>query len=194
MENIPKIVTPKGTGSYVSYNSWPCQRFGWNVCSFWRFSIFPCKGWGPGFSLCCRPSALDRTLNLRARRICCMHFIMVFWRWGDFCMHVYRVCWIPLMGMSCFLVQNCTRITNVSCFSVHFCSRPSHISCFVRKFAYICVILCVCGALGGRQLLRRGDVCMQCYTVFWEPFIGMSCFYGVCWQADEVWLHFYKVC
>ena len=31
--------------------------------------IFPGKGRGPGFSLCCRPLALDRTLSLYPRRI-----------------------------------------------------------------------------------------------------------------------------
>ena len=98
------------------------------------------------------------------------------------------------MGMSCFLVQNRMHITKVSCFSVHFCSQLSPISCFVCKFVYICMILCVCGALGGRQFLRRVEVCMQFYTVFWEPFMGMSCFYGVWWHAGEVWLHFYRVC
>ena len=86
---------------------------------------------------------------------------VVFWRWGHFCMHFYRVCWIPLMGMLCFLVRNCAHVTNILCFPVHFCSQLSPISCFVYKFVYICVILCVCGALGGRQFLRRVEVCMQ---------------------------------
>ena len=31
--------------------------------------IFPGKGIGPGFSFSCRPSALDRTLNLYPRQI-----------------------------------------------------------------------------------------------------------------------------
>ena len=80
------------------------------------------------------------------------------------------------MGMSCFLVQNCTHFTKVSCFSVHFCSRPSQITWFACKFVYICVILCVGGAWGVWQFLWRVDVCMQIYGVFWEPFMGMSCF------------------
>ena len=45
-----------------------------------------------------------------------MHVYVRFWRRGHFCMHFYRVYWIPLMGMSCFLVQNCARTTTVSCF------------------------------------------------------------------------------
>ena len=32
------------------------------------------------------------------------------------------------------------------------------------------------------------------YGVFWEPFMGMSCFYAVSLQAGEVRLHFYRVC
>ena len=40
--------------------------------------FFPGKGLGPGFSLCCRPSALDRTLNLRARRIFLYAFLQGF--------------------------------------------------------------------------------------------------------------------
>ena len=92
--------------------------------------VFPGKGLGPGFSLSGRPSALDRTLFERGRRIFCMHFYRVSWQWGDFWMHFYRVCWNPLMGMSCFLVQNCTRIIKVSCFSVHVCFQPSKIWCF----------------------------------------------------------------
>ena len=71
-----------------------------------------------------------------------MHFYRVFWIWGDFCKHFYRVCWIPLMGMSCFLVQNCTHFTKVSCFSVHFCSRLSPISCFACFFACFCTSVC----------------------------------------------------
>ena len=46
------------------------------------------------------------------------------------------------MGMSCFLVQKCTRVTNVSCFSVQFCSQLSPISCFACIFyifyTYVC--------------------------------------------------------
>ena len=38
---------------------------------------FPGKGSSPGFSLCCRASALDRTLIERSRRIFCMHFYRV---------------------------------------------------------------------------------------------------------------------
>ena len=57
-------------------------------------------------------------------------------------MHFYRVCWIPSMGMSCFLVQNCTHFTKVSCFAVHFCSRLSPISCFACFFACFCTSVC----------------------------------------------------
>ena len=39
--------------------------------------VFPGKGLGPGFSLSGRPSALDRTLFERGRRIFCMHFYRV---------------------------------------------------------------------------------------------------------------------
>ena len=60
------------------------------------------------------------------------------------------------LGTSCFLVQKCTRITKVSCLCVHVCFQHSHISYCL--FAYICVILCSCDALGGRQFLRRVDV------------------------------------
>ena len=78
--------------------------------------------------------------------------------------------------MSHFIVQKCTHVTKVSCFSVHFCSRPSQITWFACNFVYICVILCVGGAWGVWQFLWRVDVCMQIYCVFWEPFMGMSCF------------------
>ena len=61
-------------------------------------------------------------------------------------------------------------------------------------FADICVILCLCVAVCGRQFLSRVDILMQFSDVFWEPFMGMSCFYAICLQAGEVWLHFYKVC
>jgi hypothetical protein len=47
-----------------------------NVCIMSYF--FPGKGLGPGFSLCCRPSALDRTLNLSARRIFLYAFLHGF--------------------------------------------------------------------------------------------------------------------
>ena len=107
--------------------------------------FFPGKGVGPGFSFSCRPSALTAPWIWGRGGFFCMHFCRVFWIWGDFCMHFYRVCWIPLMGMSCFLVQNCTRFTKLSCCSVHFCSQLSPISCFVCFFAcclYICVWFC----------------------------------------------------
>ena len=38
----------------------------------------PGKGGGPGFSLCCRPSALDRTLSLSPRRIFLYAFLCGF--------------------------------------------------------------------------------------------------------------------
>ena len=40
--------------------------------------VFPGKGVGPGFSLCCRPLALDRTLLEWARRIFLYAFLRVF--------------------------------------------------------------------------------------------------------------------
>ena len=44
-----------------------------------RVSVhFPGKGNGPGFSLTGRPSALDRSLLERARRIFCMHVCRSF--------------------------------------------------------------------------------------------------------------------
>ena len=108
-----------------------------------------------------------------------MHFYTVFWRWGDLCMHFYRVCWIPLMGMSCFLVQNCSRFTQLSCFSVHFCLRSSHISYVVCKFAYICVMLCVCGALGGKQFLRRVGCLHAIFRCFLRAVYGNVMFFTV---------------
>ena len=140
---------------------------------------FPGRGSGPGFSLSGRPSALDRTLNLWARRIFLLIFLRVSWHRCDFWMHFYRVCWNPPMEMSCFLIQNCTRFTKVSCFSVHFCSRLSPISCFacfLHVFVHLCGILCLCAAVCGREFLSRVDMLMQFYGVFWEPFIGMLCF------------------
>ena len=105
-------------------------------------------------------------------------------------MHFYRVCWIPSMGMSCFLGQNCTRFTKVSCFSVHFCSRLSPISCFacfLHVFVHLCGILCWCAAVCGRAFLSRVDILMPFYGVVWEPFMGMSCF------LDETWMRIIKV-
>ena len=40
--------------------------------------VFPGKGIGPGFSFSCRPLALDRTLNLSARRIFLYAFLHGF--------------------------------------------------------------------------------------------------------------------
>ena len=70
-----------------------------------------------------------------------------------------------LMGMSCFLVQKCMRIipqSKVSCFSIHFFAdslRKSHVlHVFFAYFAYMRVILCLCGAVCGRQFVSRVDV------------------------------------
>ena len=104
--------------------------------------VFPGKGLAPGFSFSCRPSALDRTLNLYPRRIFCMHFCRAFWIWGDFCMHFYRGCWIPLMGMSCFLVQHCTHFTKVSCFSVHLLLPAVANLLFCKFFCMFCTSVC----------------------------------------------------
>ena len=41
---------------------------------------------------------------------------------------------------------------------------------------YICVLLCLCAAVCGRQFLSRVDHLMWFYDVFWEPFMGMSWF------------------
>ena len=57
-------------------------------------------------------------------------------------MHCFRVCWIPLMGMSCFLVQTWMHIIKVSCFSIHFCSQLLPISCFVCIVCIFCRYLC----------------------------------------------------
>ena len=106
--------------------------------------FFPGKGWGPGFSLCCRPSALTAPWNWGRVGFFCMHFYRVVWIWGDFCMHFYRVCWIPLMGMSCVLVQNCTHFTKVSCFSIHFLlpAVANVMFCVFLHVLYICVWFC----------------------------------------------------
>ena len=77
-------------------------------------------------------------------------------------LHVYYKQLFPL-------VQKWACIIKVSCFSVHFCSQLSPISCVVRNFAYfahICVILCLCIAVCGRQFLSRVDIFMQFYGVF----------------------------
>ena len=59
-------------GSWINHVSEP--RYGYLKM---RKVFFPGKGLGPGFSFSCRPSALDRSLNLRARRIFCNHFYRV---------------------------------------------------------------------------------------------------------------------
>ena len=101
------------------------------------------------------------------------------------------------MGMSCFLVQNCTRFTKVLCFSVHFCSRLSAISCFVCFFACfctsVCVILCLCAAVCGREFLSRVYILMQFYDVLREPFMGMSCFFDETWVCNHKSLMFVRL-
>ena len=90
------------------------------------------------------------------------------------------------MGMSCFLVQSRTHFTKVSCFSVHFCSQLSPMCCFVffvACFVHLCVILWLCAAVCGRQFLSRVDILMQFYGVFWEPFMGRSCFFVDTWTC-----------
>ena len=101
------------------------------------------------------------------------------------------------MGMSCFLVQEWMRIIKVLCFSVHFCSQLSPISCFVCIVCIFCRYLCdsmLVRCSLWQQFLSRVDILMQFSDVFWEPFMGMSCFYGVCWQVCDVLMQFYRVC
>ena len=89
------------------------------------------------------------------------------------------------MGMSCFLVQNCTQSTKVSCFSVHFCSHLSPISCFMcffACFAHLCAILCLCATVCGRRFLSRVDVLIQFYGIFGEPFMEKSCCFVETWM------------
>ena len=118
---------------------------------------------------------------------------------GEVRLHFYRVCWQPFMGISYFLVQKSMPGTNVSCFSIDFpfVLVPRG---FTRLYE----------ALGGIGMRRRCTRCLavslagwclhanlQCfliavygdvvfYDVFWEPFMGMSCFYAVSFQAVEV--------
>ena len=97
----------------------------------------------------------------------------------------WGVCWIPSMGRSCFLVQNCTRFTKVSCFSVHFCSRLSPISCFARflhVFVHLCVILWLCAAVCGREFLSRVDILMQFLRWFLRAVYGNVVFFR--WNVD----------
>ena len=146
----------------------------------WECRVFPGKGGGPGFSFSCRPSALDRTLFERGRRIFCMHFYRVSWQWGDFWMHFYRVCWNPLMGMSCFLVQKWARVIKVSCFSAHFCLQLSSSSCFACIFCIFCIYACdsVLMRCSLWQTVPESSWFFSRYfhRVCWNPLMGMSCF------------------
>ena len=80
------------------------------------------------------------------------------------------------MGMSCFFVETWTRIITVSCFSFHLCSQLSPISCVacvcLHVFVQLCVILCLCTAVCGRQFLRRVDIFMQIYLFFLSAVYG----------------------
>ena len=128
----------------------------------------------------------------------CMQFFDVFWKpfmgmscfysvcWQvcDILMHFSRVCWTPFMGMSYFLVQKWMRIIQVSLFRWLLLTGVANLMFCVHLFAYfahICVILCLCVAVCGRQFLSRVDIFMQFYSVFWEPFMGMSCFFVETW-------------
>ena len=54
---------------------WECRVFSFKIArALQKSRVFPGKGSGPGFSFSCRPSALDRPLFERGRRIFCMHF------------------------------------------------------------------------------------------------------------------------
>ena len=157
--------------------------------------FFPGKGLGPGFSLCCRPSALDRTLNLWARRIFCMHFYWVFWRWGDFCMHFYRLFWLPSYGNVVFSRSKFMHFSKVSCFSVHFCSQLSQLLCFVCIFcilyAYLCD-WCLCVAVCGRQFLSRVDILMHVLRCFLRAVYGNIVFFRSKTSARHKSLVFFR--
>ena len=100
-------------------------------------------------------------------------FVCIFIRFPDNEVTFECICAVfsdcCLMGMSrqTFLVKKCICITKVSCFSVHVCSQLSQISCFVffPYFAHICVILCLCAAVCGRQFLSRADtlIILRCF-------------------------------
>ena len=58
----------------------------------------------------------------------------------------------------------------------------SFCGCFFWCFLHLFVILCLCAAVCGREFLSRVDIWMQFYGVFWEPFMGMSCFFVQKWM------------
>ena len=67
------------------------------------------------------------------------------------------------------------------------CPQSHVLRVFLHVFVHLCVILCLCAAVCGREFLSRVDILMQFYGVFWEPFMGMSCFF------DETWMRIIKV-
>ena len=60
------------------------------------------------------------------------------------------------------------------------CPQSHVLPIFFHVFVHLRVILCLCAAVCGREFLSRVDILMQFSDVFWEPFMGMSCFYSVC--------------
>ena len=63
---------------FAESRPWECRVVSFKIARASQKSrVFPGKGLGPGFSLSGRPSALDRTLFERSRRIFCMHFYRV---------------------------------------------------------------------------------------------------------------------
>ena len=56
------------------------------------------------------------------------------------------------------------------------CCKYNVLYLFLVYFAHMCVILCLCVAVCGRQFPSRVDTLMQFYGVFWEPFMGRSYF------------------
>ena len=45
--------------------------------------------------------------------------------------------------------------------------RHSHVLClFLYVFVHLCVILCLCAAVCGREFLSRVDISIQFYSVF----------------------------
>ena len=76
-----------------------------------------------------------------------------------------------------FKIARTSQTSRVFPFTFAHSGRKSHVLyVFCLYVADICVILCLCVAVCGRQFPSRVDTLMQFYGVFWEPFMGMSCF------------------
>ena len=89
-----------------------------------------------------------------------------------------------------FLVLKCTCITKVSYFFrsllLTAVANPMFCVFFCKGCRYLCGFA-MCAAVCGMQFLSRVDILMQFYGVFWEPLMGMSCFFV------ETWLRIIKV-